>query len=193
MSKKTLVILGHPNKDSFCSALADSYCLGARNSGIDLKQTDLSDLSFDLSLHMGYNEIQTLEPDLQQVQKDILWAEHLVFVYPIWWATMPALLKGFLDRVFLPEFAFKYKKDSPWWDKLLEGKSARLITTMDAPHFYFWLKYGSAGHKAMKKATLEFCGVKPVKITTFSQVKNSTNEKLKKWLKKAEELGEGNL
>ena len=193
MSKKTLVILGHPNKGSFCSALADSYCLGAKNSGIDLRRINLADLNFDLNLHEGYNEIQTLEPDLEQAQEDILWAEHLVFVYPIWWATMPALLKGFLDRVFLPGFAFKYNKDSPFPDKLLKGRSARVITTMDAPLFYYRLVNWDCGHRAMKKATLQFCGIKPVKVTSFGQVKDSTEEKRGKWLKKVEGLGKQNL
>jgi NAD(P)H dehydrogenase (quinone) len=193
MAKKTLMILGHPNNESFCASLADAYCKGAENSRVEIRRINLADLNFDTNLHKGYKEIQTLEPDLEKAQQDILWAEHIVFVYPIWWATMPALLKGFLDRVFLPGFAFKYKKDSPWWDKLLKGKSARLITTMDAPLLYFWMVYFNAGHKAMKKATLEFCGIKPVNITSFSQVKFSTEEKRQKWLEKVEALGEGNL
>ena len=193
MSKKTLVIMGHPYKESLCAALADAYCDGAKKSDVEIRRTDLADLDFDPILHKGYREIQALEPDLERAQEDILWAEHLVFVYPIWWATMPALLKGFLDRVFLPGFAFKYKKDSPWWDKLLKGRSARIITTMDAPLFYYWLVNWNSGHRAMKKATLEFCGVKPVKITTFSQVKNSTKDKRENGLRKVKNLGEKNL
>lgn len=189
MAKNILVFLGHPNKESFCNSLADAYCKGAEKAGANVKRIDLADLDFDMNLHKGYNEIQTLEPDLEKAQEKILWAEHIVFVYPIWWATMPALLKGFLDRVFLPGFAFKYRENSPWWDRLLKGRSAHLITTMDAPFFYFWLKYGSAGHKAMKRATLEFCGFKPVKITNFSQVKDSTKDKRNGWLKKVEGLG----
>lgn len=193
MSKKTLLILGHPDNASFCGALADAYQMGAQNAGFEIKRINLSDLSFDPILHKGYTEIQTLEPDLEKAQEHILWAEHLVFVYPIWWATMPALLKGFLDRVFLPGFAFKYKKDSPWWDRLLEGRTGRLITTMDAPLIYFWLMYWNSGHRAMKKATLEFCGVRPVKITSFGQVKSSSAEKRQKWLQKAEKLGAQNI
>lgn len=185
--------MGHPDKESFCSSLADAYCEGAKKAGVELRRTDLADMDFDPILHRGYTEIQPLEPDLDKVQQDILWAEHLVFAYPIWWATMPALLKGFLDRVFLPGFAFKYKEDSPWWDKLLKGRSARMITTMDAPLLYFWLVNFNSGHRAMKKATLEFCGIKPVKVTTFSQVKNSTEEKRNNWLKKTKSLGESNL
>ncbi len=193
MPKKTLLILGHPDNTSFCGALADAYQEGAEESSVEFRRTDLADLSFDPILHKGYREIQALEPDLQKAQEDITWAEHLVFVYPIWWATMPALLKGFLDRVFLPGFAFKYRKDSPWWDRYLKGKSARVITTMDAPLMYFWLVNWNAGHRAMKKATLEFSGVKPVKITSFGQVKNSSAEKRQKWLQQAAKLGAQNI
>lgn len=187
--KKILLIMAHPNKQSFCNALADSYESGATESKTEIERLNLADLNFDLNLRRGYKEIQELEPDLRKAQELIKSAEHLVFVYPIWWATMPALLKGFLDRTFLPGFAFKYKENSPWWDKYLSVKTARLITTMDAPYFYNWLAYRNAGHISMKKATLEFCGVKPVKITNFSRVKFSNDEKRRKWLEKVKVLG----
>jgi NAD(P)H dehydrogenase (quinone) len=86
---------------------------------------------------------------------------------------MPALLKGFIDKVFLPGFGFRYRKDSVWWDKLLTGKSARLIVTMDTPPWYFRWIYGRPGHNAMKKSTLQFCGIKPVKITSIGPVKHA--------------------
>ena len=187
--RKILLIMAHPDRQSFNNALADAYENGAKDSGAEIKRLDLAGLDFDLNLNRGYHEKQELEPDLQKAQELITWADHLVFVYPIWWGMMPALLKGFLDRTFLPGFAFKYRKDSPWWDQYFKGKTARIITTMDAPYIYFWLKYGCAGHKAMKKATLEFCGVKPVRITNFDRVKDSTGEKRRKWLEKVESLG----
>lgn len=188
--KKILILMGHPNKDSFGNALADAYQSGAGKANAEIRRMNLADLNFDPLLHKGYKEIQTLEPDLQKVQENILWAEHLVFVYPIWWGNLPALVKGFVDRVFLPGFAFKYHKDSPWWDKLLKGKTARLITTSDAPNFYFNWIIGKPAHKAMKKATLEFCGIKPVKITSFGSVRFADDARRKKWLEKVEKLGE---
>ena len=188
--KKILITLGHPNKESFGGSLAKSYREGALKSGAEVKELILADLKFDPILHRSYKEIQELEPDLVKAQELITWAEHLIFVYPLWWGTMPALLKGFLDRAFLPGFAFKYRKDSPFWDKLLTGKSARMIVTMDAPTWYnYWIN-GNAGPKAMKKATLEFCGIKPVKVTTIGSVKTLKTEQLKAWLEKVEKLGE---
>lgn len=190
--KKILIVNGHPDKESFCFALASSYKKGAELTGADCKLVSLIDLDFNPILTYGYRKITELEPDLLKAQQDILDADHLVFVYPNWWGTYPALLKGFLDRVLLPGFAFKYRENSPWWDKLLKGKTARLIVTMDAPKWYYFLIYRSPGHNAMKRAVLEFCGIKPVKITSFSPIKSSDHKKRKQWIEAAEKLGKKN-
>ena len=112
MSKRVLVILGHPATNSFCGALADSYSEGANAAGNEVQFISLGSLSFDPILHNGYNTIQELELDLVAAKEAITWAQHIVFVYPIWWGAMPALLKGFIDRIFLPGFAFKYREGS---------------------------------------------------------------------------------
>lgn len=187
--KKTLIINGHPDKESFCFALAESYKKGADSAGADCKSVHLIDLEFNPILTFGYRKISELEPDLVKMQQEILAADHLVLVYPNWWATFPALLKGFLDRVLVPGFAFKYHKDSPFWDKLLAGKTARMIVTMDTPKWYYFLMNKNAGHNAMRIGVLEFCGIKPVKITSFAPVKSSEEAKRKKWLAEVEELG----
>lgn len=149
----------------------------------------LADLEFDPILRLGHKEIQELEPDLLRAQKLISWAEHLVIVYPVWWGTMPALLKGFFDRVFLPGFAFKYREDSPLWDKLLKGRSARVIVSSDAPVWYNFLINGNPSQKALKRTILEFCGFKPVGVTSIGSVKSLDGEKIAGWLEKAEKLG----
>jgi NAD(P)H dehydrogenase (quinone) len=192
MNNKTLIINGHPNKESFCFALAQSYKTGADAAGLSCKLINLIDLDFNPILTYGYSKISVLEPDLLQAQQDITDASHLVFVYPTWWGTYPALLKGFFDRVFLPGYAFKYRKDSPLWDKLLKGKTARLIVTMDAPKWYYYLVYRSPGHNSMKRSILEFCGIKPVRITSFGPIKSSDLAGREKWLKAVESLGASN-
>ena len=183
-----MIINGHPDKESFCFALAESYKKGA-DTAADCKLVHLIDLKFNPILTYGYRKISELELDLVKMQAEILAADHLVFVYPNWWATMPALLKGFIDRIFVPNFAFKYRENSPFWDKLLKGKTARIIVTMDTPKWYYWLINRSAGHNAMRIGVLEFCGIKPVKISVFTPVKSSDESKRKKWLAEAEELG----
>jgi putative NADPH-quinone reductase len=187
--KKILIINGHPDKKSLCFALAESYKKGADTNGTECKLVHLIDLAFNPILTYGYREVSELEPDLLAIQQDILAADHLVLVYPNWWGTCPALLKGFIDRVFLPNFAFKYQETSPFPAKLLKGKTARMIVTMDTPNWFYWLINRNAGHNAMRIGVLEFCGIKPVKITTFAPVKSSDEAKRKKWLREVELLG----
>jgi NAD(P)H dehydrogenase (quinone) len=187
--KKVLIINGHPDKESFCYALAERYKKGADASGAECKLVHLIDLKFNPILTFGYRKISELEPDLLNMQQEITAADHLVFVYPNWWSTLPALLKGFIDRVFVPTFAFKYRPNSPFWDKLLKGKTARLIVTMDTPQWYYWLINKNAGHNAMKVGILEFSGIKPVKISSFAIIKSSNEKKRNKWLDNVETLG----
>ena len=187
--KKFLVVLGHPRKDSLCGALAAAYVEAARGAGAEVRELTLAELSFDTVLHAGYTAEQPLEPCLAAAQQDILWAEHLVFVYPTWWGGLPALLKGFIDRVFLPGFAFKYRKDSPWWDRLLAGRSARLLVTMDTPPWYYRWIYRMPGHNQMRRTVLEYCGIKPVHISSFGIVKSSTALQRGKWLEAARRAG----
>jgi putative NADPH-quinone reductase len=188
--KNILIIDGHPDKESFSFQLAESYRKGAEATGATCTVIHLADISFDPILHSGYKKRTELEPDLLNIQQAITKADHLVFVYPVWWATYPALLKGFVDRVFIPAFAFKYRDNSMFWDKLLKGKSARLIITMDAPKWYYALVYKSPGTNAMKKGVLEFCGIKPVRVTTFSPVKSSDENTRKRWINQVVKLGE---
>lgn len=190
MKKQILIILGHPCADSYCAGLADSYAREAVDAGHEVRRLYLGELDFDPLLHDGYRAIQPLEPCLQAAQVDILWAQHLVFVYPTWWGGLPALLKGFIDRVFLPGFAFKYRENSAFWDRLLTGRSARLIVTMDSPPWYYrWINF-MPGHNQMKKTILEFCGIKPVHITSFGPAKGASPELRKKWIKQVRMLAE---
>lgn len=184
-----LVINGHPDPDSFNAALAAAYAAGATGSGAEVRGIELGRIAFNPNLSFGYRKRTELEPDLLRAQELIKWADHLVFVYPIWWGSMPALLKGFIDRVFLPGFAFKYRENSPLWDKLLTGKSARLIVTMDTPSWYNKLVYRSAGHTVMRGNILKFCGINPVRITEFTPIKPSTSERRTKWLEQTKKLG----
>lgn len=154
--KKILIILGHPDTNSFCYHLCETYLNAAKNNGAEVKQIIVAELSFNPSLKYGYKKTTSLEKDLLESQKLIKWADHLVFIYPIWWGTMPALLKGFIDRVFIPGFAFKYRTNSICWDKLLIDKTARVITTMDAPYLIYRLLYGRSGHYQIKNLFWSF-------------------------------------
>lgn len=190
--KKILIINGHPDKESFNFGLAEAYKNGALTSGAEVKVIVVREINFNPNLQYGYRKRTDLEPDLLDAQEKINWAEHLVWIYPVWWGSIPALLKGFIDRVFLPGFAFKKRENSLWWDKLLKNKSARIISTLDQPAWYYWLMYRQPSHYAMKKLTLEFCGISPVRITTIGPIRLSEEAFRKKWLKKIEKIGQQN-
>lgn len=182
MPKNITVILGHPDSSSYCGELASAYVQAAREAGHEVRFFKLGEIAFDPTLHHGYKQRQELEPGLNEVKDAIAWARHLVFVYPIWWGAMPALLKGMFDRVFLPGFAFKYRQNSVFWDKLLVGRSAHAIVTMDTPPWYYSLVYTKPGHHQIKKTILEFCGIKPVKITSLGPVRHASEAQRGKWI-----------
>lgn len=191
MPRRIIVILGHPSSHSLCHEIANTYTQAASEAGHQVKLFKLGEIDFDPILHEGYAKIQELEPSLVEIQQAITWAEHLVLVYPNWWGSMPALLKGFFDRAFLPGYAFKYRKDSQFWDKLLSGRDAQVFVTMDTPPWYYWLFYGRPGHHQIRKTILEFCGITPVKITSFGPVRYASAEKRQKWLDKVKKLARG--
>jgi len=186
---KIAIIVGHPDKESYNFALARAYIKGAKKAGAELKEINIRELNFNPNLQFGYRKRTELEPDLLESQKILKWADHLVWVYPVWWGSVPAIMKGFLDRVLLPGFAFKKKEGSLWWDKYFKGKTSRLICTMDQPTWYYRLFNGGPTHAAMKKLTMNFIGVKSVKITSIGPVRLSTKEFRAKWLRKVEKLG----
>lgn len=190
--KKILIINGHPDAESFNAALAEAYKKGAIESGAEVKEIVVRELQFNPNLQFGYRKRTELEPDLLEAQAKIKWAEHLVWIYPVWWGSLPAILKGFIDRTFLPGFAFEKIENSVWWDKLLKGKSARIISTLDQPAWYYWLVYRQPSHNAMKKLTLQFSGINPVKITTIGPLRLSKDSYRANWLKKVENLGFNN-
>lgn len=186
---KVLVILGHPRPDSLCGALAEAFCDGVHAAGVSLRRLNLSELEFDPHVHMASPNDQTLEADLEQARELIRWADHLVFVYPTWWGTTPALLKGFLDRLMSPGFAFRTCEGGIGYEGLLRGRSAQLITTMDTPPLIHRLLYREPGRNAMARATLGFCGIRPVRAVAFGSVKDASDEQREAWLARANRLG----
>lgn len=189
-ARNVAVILGHPDSTSLCGALARTYAEGARAAGASVREINLGDLTFDPVLRHGYREAQALEPDLVAAQETISWADTLVFVYPTWWGSVPAVLKGFVDRTFLPGFAFKYRENSSLWDRLLTGRTARLLVTMDSPPWYYRWVVRQPGHQMMRRAILGFSGVKPVRTTAFGPVRRSSDQARDQWLDRARTLGE---
>jgi 1,4-dihydroxy-2-naphthoate polyprenyltransferase len=184
---RVLIVLGHPRNDSLCGAMAAAYAEGACSAGCAVETLRLADLSYEPDVVEVSPIAQPLEPDLMRARSLIAWADHLVLVYPNWWGTMPARMKGFLDRVLLPGFAFR-EQDGNYYG-LLAPRTAELITTMDVPPtVYRWLQ-GSPGRRAMARATLGLCGIATVRATTFSPPSHSGHATRAGWIEDARRLG----
>jgi putative NADPH-quinone reductase len=186
--RRILVLDGHPDPESLVAALARAYAHGARASGAEVRELAVRDLTFEMNLQHGYRKRTELEPDLLAAQDSLRWAEHLVVLHPVWWGACPALLKGFFDRVLLPGFFFKKRPGSIWWDKLLTGRSGRIIYTLDTPRLFWWLS-GRPSYMALKYITLGYCGVSPIRGTALGIVRLSTPERRARWLTEVERLG----
>lgn len=189
MAKKIFIIMGHPDVESLSGALANAYEEGAKTAGCEVRRVNLGELHFDPILHKGYKVIQELEPDLVLIQENMKWADHLVLVYPSWWGATPALLKGMFDRMFLPGFAFRFEKGKVLWEKLLKGKSARVIITMDNHPVLAWLLFGDTSNEVCR-ATLGFAGFAPVRLSQIGPLRLMNDAKRETLKKRICRLGE---
>jgi NAD(P)H dehydrogenase (quinone) len=187
--KNILIINGHPNSESYSSALSEAYKKGAEAAGNAVVLLNVSELNFNLNLINGYSKQSELEPDLLFAQEKIMWAQHIVIVHPVWWGSVPALLKGFFDRVLLPGFAFKYRENSIMWDKLLAGKTAHVIYTADTPVWLYKFLFAAPAVNQVKKRTLEFCGIKTIKTTGIGPIRKSSLAFREKWIEEIEKMG----
>ncbi|HEX9608678.1 MAG TPA: NAD(P)H-dependent oxidoreductase [Candidatus Paceibacterota bacterium] len=188
--KKVFILLGHPDKDTYSGSLADAYMKGAQKNGHEVRRTNLGEVQFDPILHKGYKEIQALEPDLRKIQEDINWADHFVIVYPNWWNTMPALLKGMFDRMWLPGFAFNFDKQTKRLIQRLKGKSACVIVVAGthSPFMTRW-KFGDYTNE-IEKGILEFSGLSPIRVTTFGPCDRVDEKQKATWQASVHALGE---
>ncbi len=187
-SKKIVVICGHPDQTSFTGALADHYQAGAEDAGHTVERVNVGELKFDPILHKGYKEIQDLEPDLVSLQEKIRNADHIVVVYPNWWCTMPALLKGLFDRVWLPGFAFNFNNETDKIVRHLEGKTGRVIITSGTfSPFMTWWKFGDFTNE-IQFGILEFAGIR-TSVSAFGPTEKVKDETRAIWLKEVESLG----
>ncbi len=184
-----LVVLGHPTPGSFSDALAHAYVNGLTQQGASVETLALRDLRFDPHLRAGFSGSQPLEPDLVSAQNALQRAEHVAWFFPTWWAGPPALVKGFIDRAFLPGFAFKYRKGNGLPDTLLSGRSSRVVTTMDSPSFWYSLWHRASVHAAFVNATLRYVGFGPVSNTTIYKLRELSAAERTAWVQKLEHIG----
>jgi putative NADPH-quinone reductase len=144
-------------------------------------------MSFDPILHEGYERVQPLEPDLQAAHAAIMRADHLVLIFPLWMGMLPAIFKGFLERVLQPDLVEPSKQGRHV--ELLAGKSARIVMTMGMPGLVYRWWYGAHAQKILKRNILEFMGVSPVEATTFGMIGTVKPEQREAWLTEIKALG----
>lgn len=171
-----LIIYAHPNPNSFNHAILEELTRGLSMGAHSYTVIDLYKENFDPVFDMDpANEVK-----LKDYRELIKQAEHLIFVYPAWWYGTPAILKGFIDKVFVPGFAYSNEGKLP--KGLLAGKSAWVVYTINSPSWFVKLVRGSIEWKAMKDAFLNYCGFRRVKRMMFAGIKSNTMKERKKWL-----------
>ena len=183
-----MLLVANPVKTSLSYAFGDAYEETVKVNGAEVRRFNIDEMDFDPALHNGYEEIQELENDLIAFQNAVRWADHLVFVYPNWWNTMPAKMKGLFDRAFLPGFAFKFVDNC--FTPLLKGKSGRVINIVGSSNpVFLWCAIGSFTNE-LSKGILKMCGVSPVKTSSFGATRNASREKRERWLDTVRKMAE---
>lgn len=182
------VIVGHSRPGTFCQALAEAYATGARSAGHQVEVLHTAGMQFDPILREAYVRAQPLEPDLADAHRAIMTADHLVIVFPLWLGGMPAILKGFLERVLQPDLIEAHRAGK--FVQLLKGKSARVVMTMGMPGVVYRWWYGAHALQALRRNILEFMGVSPVKSTLLGMIETVGAEKRRQWLDEMEGLGQ---
>lgn len=196
---RVLVVFNHPYEGSFCNALLNSVMNGltSANHDIDLIHLDKDNFdpvmrakdlqAFALARAEPEKAQQRLDPQVLQYKLRIEQADHIVFIFPVWWELMPALMKGFIDKVIFPGIAYQYKDTGLGMYSLLDNlKGVTMITTMNTPSFAYRLLFGNAIKKAMLLGTFWKIGVKNRKWINYAQVKPASDKKRSRWLNELE-------
>ncbi len=190
---KVLVVYAHPNPLSFNHALFGSVREGLEEAGHEVRVRDLYKLNLKTNLDAD-DFVQILRgsipDDIQGEQREISWAEGLVFVYPIWWIGPPSILKGWIDRVFLQGFAFDITDEGP--KGLLKHKKALVITTTGGPEEgYVQTNTTELLSKPMTYGTLLFSGISDVAHKNFYAVPYVSDEERKGMLAEVKGMAKG--
>ncbi len=192
MGKHIAIIQGHPDSSvrHFGHALADEYAKGCEDGGHEVRRIEVATLDFPL-LRTKEDFEKGRPPDsIRQAQDAIKWADHLVILYPLWLGSMPALLKAFLEQVLRPGFAFEYQKSGGIAKKLLTGRSARIVVTMGMPAFVYRWVFFAHSLKSLRRNTLWFCGIGPIRSTIIGSIEGMTEKQRMGWLDEMRELGD---
>jgi NAD(P)H dehydrogenase (quinone) len=195
---KAVIVFNHPYEGSFCNAILNAVSKGLKGANYEIDLIHLDKENFNPAMTANdlkaFRDKKPVDPKVIEYDSRIKNADHLIFIFPIWWELMPALMKGFVDKVIFPGVAYDYTNSSntlmkPLWTNL---KSVTMITTMNTPNWLYWSLFGNAIKKAMMLGTFWKMGYKNRKWISFHQVKFVSREKRENWLagleKKMKEL-----
>jgi len=171
-----LIIYTHPHHNSLNGAFLKEILKGSEgNPNVqEVKIIDLYQEKFDPVLIFHEEKKRRdmhKDPEIQDYQEKIKWADNIVFVYPIWWGRPPAMLLGFIDRMFAANFAYR-QTGGLLPEGLLKGKRAVCVTTMQGPTHYPLFFLQNAHKMLMKRALLQYVGIKPVKFFEFGMMES---------------------
>jgi putative NADPH-quinone reductase len=188
--KRILLINGHPDTSPhLIHALADAYAAGASEQLHEVRRLDVATLDFPLLRSAQDWQQGKVPPGLVQAQTLIGWAEHVVIFFPLWLGDMPALLKGFLEQVARPGFAFVADQGNPFGRKGLSGKSARVVVTMGMPAAVYRLIYRAHSVRSLERNILGFVGFAPVHETLIGSVDKLGTKGVAKTCQQLHDLG----
>lgn len=190
MPRNILVVQGHPDPKGghLCHALAEAYAEGAASAGNPVRRIDIARSDFPILRRQADFESGSLPEGLASARDGLLWAEHVVLIFPLWLGTMPALVKAFLEQILRPGIAFAYQ-DKGLPKKLLSGRSARVVVTMGMPAFAYRWYFFSHGIRALNRNVLGFVGFRPIHTTLFGMVENASARKRQAWLNRMRACG----
>jgi putative NADPH-quinone reductase len=182
MAKRIVIIQGHPDAAGhhLLNAMADAYAEAARSTRREVRRIEVAKLDFPLLRTQADFETGELPPALVQSRDDMRWAEHWMFLFPLWHGTMPALLKGFLEHIFRPGFAMEYK-EKRFPRRLLTGRSARIVVTMGMPVALYRWHFGAFGVRGFERSMLNFAGIKPIR-ESFYGLTFADEKKRARWI-----------
>ena len=190
-SQRILLIQGHPDASvrHLGHSLEDAYAQGAEAAGHTVRRVHVATLDFPLLKTQKDWMEGTLPLALQSAQSDVAWAQHVVLFFPLWMGDMPALLKGFLEQVARPGFAFQAQSANPMGQKMLTGRSARIVVTMGMPALVYRWYFRAHSIKSLERNILGFVGFSPVHATLIGMVDSLGEAGVQKWKTQLGKLG----
>jgi putative NADPH-quinone reductase len=188
MKSRILVIDGHPDADRarFCHALANVYADAARAAGKQVRLITLAETKFSLLRTAAEFASIPEEPAILSARDDILWADNIVLIFPLWLGSAPALLRGFFEQI--ARAGFVAETTGRGIKQKLKGKSARLIVTMGMPAFVYRLIFRTHGLKSIMQGVLGFGGISPIRLTLMGAVEAANEQVQKRRLEKVAAL-----